>query len=590
MTGQSTTKPDLRYVAGAFLLALFILIMRNAIGAHDDAFFNDTDDAMRMVVVHDFINGQGWYDLIQQRLNTPWGAEIHWSRLVDLPLAALTLLFRPFFGLAGADIAVGYVWPLALLAVLLWLSARLALRLVGPAGVFPALILPLLAPSIISEFVPGRVDHHNVIIVLTLAIAWVTIEAIQRPRYAIAAGLLSATAIAIATESIPTIAAAALVFGFIWVLDPTRGRTARLFGLTFAIGSIVHLALYRPPSRWFEAACDVLSPVYVGVALVVAAAFTIVTLLPAPRQAWQRLLWLGALALAGLAVVVALYPECLKGPYAALDPWLQANWIASINEAMPWTTVVLQQPAVLAVGLPTLIGLGVIVYRLVRVQEERAEWAALLVFLLLSALVMFAQVRGARLALMPAMPAAAWLIVVVRQRYLAKASVWSALALVGSWVIFAGTLLTLVIGYALPARTQEVAEARTSKSPCMMPSAFEDLAAIPAERMMTPIDLGAHMLLYTPHAVVAAPYHRNQQGVRDAFRFFNDPIAEARTILDERGIGLVVICPGMAEMQGLPDRAEDSFVNLYARDALPAWLEDVSLPDAALKVFAVLPQ
>jgi hypothetical protein len=142
----------------------------------------------------------------------------------------------------------------------------------------------------------------------------------------------------------------------------------------------------------------------------------------------------------------------------------------------------------------------------------------------------------------------------------------------------------------VPGRPQQMAEARASKEPCLLPSAFADLAALPPERVMTPIDLGSHLLLYTPHEVVAAPYHRNQQGVRDAYRFFNDPIATARAILDARGIGLVVLCPAMAELKGLSSRAEDSFANLYAAGTLPSWLQDVTLPGAALQIFAVLPE
>jgi pimeloyl-ACP methyl ester carboxylesterase len=72
-----------------------------------------------------------------------------------------------------------------------------------------------------------------------------------------------------------------------------------------------------------------------------------------------------------------------------------------------------------AVGVPALLCIFVVLWRLWRVREDRAEWAALLVFLGLTAVVMLAQVRGARLAVMPAMPAAAWLIVTARQRYLA---------------------------------------------------------------------------------------------------------------------------------------------------------------------------
>lgn len=120
-----------------------------------------------------------------------------------------------------------------------------------------------------------------------------------------------------------------------------------------------------------------------------------------------------------------------------------------------------------------------------------------------------------------------------------------------------------------------------------MPEAFADLAALPPERVMTPVDLGAHLLAFTPHEVVAAPYHRNQLGVRDAFRFFNEPIDKARLILDIRGIGLVVTCAGMPEMRGRPDAAPDSFVRLYEAGRLPDWLVPQTLSGAALEVYAV---
>jgi hypothetical protein len=594
LTAAPSSRPDIRLVALVFAVAVAILLIRAVQGGAGRPFFADTDDAMRMVVVRDFLAGQPWYDLTAHRLNTPFGAELHWSRLVDLPLAMLLWIFTPLLGADMALVAVGYVWPLLLFGLLLWLSARLAQRLVGPEGVLPALVLPVLSPAIIAEFTPGRVDHHNVVILLTLAIIWTGIEAINRPRFAMACGALAATALAIATESLPTIAAGILVMGFLFVFDPAKGRTMRLFGLSFALASMAHLAVFRPPSRWLEPACDVLSPVYVGVALVVAAAFTLASLVPPPRAAWQRLALLGLLAAIGMGAVLLLYPQCLGGPYGTLDPWLQVNWIARITEARPWLVTVTELPAyALAVGLPALLATGVVLYRLWRVAEGRAEWAALLVFTLCTALVMLAQVRAGRLAIMPAMPAAAWLIVTARQRYLAAPRLRAIIGLLASWIVFSGVALLLVVTAVVDVfttRPEQIAEARASKEACLLPAAFADLAALPPERVMTPIDLGAHLLLYTPHEVVAAPYHRNQQGVRDAFRFFNDPIADARAILTARGIGLVVLCPAMAELRGLPDRAEDSFVNLYARGELPAWLEDVTLPGATLQVFAVLPE
>ena len=589
----ATPGPDRRLMALVFLVAAAILVLRTVMGRAGMPFFPDTDDAMRMVMARDLLAGQNWYDLTAHRLNTPFGAELHWSRLVDLPLALLLALFTPFLGADMALVAAGTVWPMLLLAALLWVSARLAHRLVGPDGVLPALVLPVLSPTIIAEFAPGRVDHHNLVIVLTLAMVWAGVEAVRRPRGAIACGLLAATALAIATEALPAIAAAILVMGLLWVADPTQARTMRNFGLAFAAGALVHLAIFRPPARWLEAACDVLSPVYVAVALVVGASFTLVSLLPAPRASWQRFALLGAFAIVGMAGVVLVYPQCLGGPYGELDPWLQENWIARIVEARPLFVTITELPAyAIAVGLPVLLAIVVVLARIRLVRDERAEWAALLVFLVCTALVMLIQVRGARLAIMPAMPAAAWLIVTCRRRYLATRRPRAIAALIVSWLGFAGVVLSLlvmgVVGL-VPGRAQAISEARAGKEPCLLPSAFADLAALPPERLMTPIDLGAHLMLYTPHEVVSAPYHRNQAGVRDTYRFINGPIAEARTILQERGIGLVVLCPAMAELGGIPSRAEDSFANLYAEGKLPPWLEDVSLPASPLQVFAVMP-
>jgi hypothetical protein len=596
VTSPTTSRsgPDLRIVAAVFAVAAIILVVRALVGRAGLPFFADTDDAMRMVMVRDFIQGQGWYDLTAHRLDTPFGAEIHWSRLVDLPIALLVMGFTPFLGADMALVAAGYAWPMLLLLILLWLSARLAWRLLGPDGVLPAVILPVLSPAITAEFTPGRVDHHNVVILLTLAIAWAGVESIRRPRFAILGGLFAATALAIATESLPSIAAAILVAGLIWVFDATRAATMRNFGLAFALGSMAHLAIFRLPSRWLEPACDVLSPVYVGVALAVAVAFTLASLIPIRGPAWQRLLILAGLGAAGMAVVILLYPQCLGGPYGELDPWLQSNWIAGIVEARPWTSTILDMPAyAVAVGVPALLATLVVLYRLWKVEADRGEWAALLVFIVLAAVIMLAQVRGARLAIMPAMPAAAWLIVMARQRYLAAPQLAGIAGLVLSWLVFSGVILALLVTATInlvPGRAQQVAQARASKEPCLVPSSFADLAALPPERIMSPIDLGAHIMLFTRHEVVAAPYHRNERGVRDAFRFFNDPIADARAILQERGIGLVVLCPAMPELRGLPSRAEDSFANLYARGEIPAWLDDVSLPDSPLKVYAVLPE
>ena len=82
----------------------------------------DTDSAMRLAGVRDLLHGQAWFDTGQHRMNTPYGLPMHWSRLVDAPLALLMLVSEGFALRA---------WPLALFAGVLFLLARLAARWAG---------------------------------------------------------------------------------------------------------------------------------------------------------------------------------------------------------------------------------------------------------------------------------------------------------------------------------------------------------------------------------------------------------------------------------------------------------------------------
>ncbi|MEO5805589.1 hypothetical protein [Devosia sp.] len=594
MTSQHRTAPhvNLLLVLAVFAVAAGTLITRAVVSGATTPLFADTDDAMRMVVVRDFLNGQNWYDIVQHRLNTPFGAEVHWSRLVDLPIATIIAIATPFaFG--HAEQVAAYIWPLSLLLVLLWLSARLTLRLVGPDGVLPALILPVLSPAVTAEFTPGRMDHHSIQIILTLAMAWASIEALKRPRFALLAGVLCATALAIGTEAVPAVAAAIAAFALLWVLGEMQAKALRWFGLSFAAAALVHMAIALPPSRWLVPACDALSIFYVGAAVVVGVLFTGLSVWPkAAVSPWPKLIAAVITGAIGIAAVLAIDPLCLHGPYASLDPWLISHWIDAIAEAKPWWNSLWDLPAyTIAVGVPGALGLILIGLHL-RQHKDRGEWLVLLMFLASATLIMVLQIRGSRLVTLPAIPAAAWLIVSARARYLNSQKLRDAIGLLASWLAFSG--IVIVIGVTLiiariPSHAQQIAETRGDRFACLMPDAFADLKGMAPEQLMTPIDLGSHMLLETPHSVVSAPYHRDAEGVRDTFDFFNEPIAKARTILVRRGIGLVVTCPAMPEMQGQVDAAPDSFVRLAEQDALPSWLKQVS-SSGPLKIYAVQPQ
>ena len=579
---------DWRIVALFFLLIGLAYVLKAIYGT--TPLLNDTDDAMRLVEVRDLLGGQAWYDLVQHRMNLPFGGDMHWSRLVDAPIAGLILLLRPLFGAQAEQITL-FVWPLLLLLALLALSGWLAVRLAGPEGLLPGVALPGFSIITLTEFAPGRIDHHSVQILLALVMLAALFEVIdKRPRFALLGGLAAAASIGVGVESLPAVGAAIAAQGLLYVLDREHRAGLFWFGLSFALSTLVLLAAALPPERWFTPYCDAISAPFALVAVAVGAGFVLLALL-APRH-WGGRLALGTVAGAAvIALLVIAYPQCLRAPYANLDPYLLSHWIARIDEARPvWELGLKDLPYLIGVGVPALLALLVALIGLLRSDGARRErLVAYAVFVCLALAVMALQIRGARLATSLAAPGAAVLIASLRARFVARRSPLTLIGLVGAWMASAGLVLGLVAALLVPEDTTEKAAAKEAADAmaCRRPTAFASLAALPPSRLLAPVDLGSHLLAFTPHAVVAGPYHRNGSGLLDTYRIFNGPIAEARTILAARGIDYLVLCPGMPELRGQPDAAPDSLVKLYARGALPDFLVRVPLASTPLELYRV---
>src|SRR5690606_19446866 len=122
----------------------------------------DNDDVMRLVQIRDLLAGQGWFDLMQYRLGLGGGTLMHWSRLIDLPIANLVMLFSLFTSPAMAEASALFVWPLVTALPILYATALGGGVLGGAPGRLVALTLAFLFVLGINRFQPGSIDHHNV--------------------------------------------------------------------------------------------------------------------------------------------------------------------------------------------------------------------------------------------------------------------------------------------------------------------------------------------------------------------------------------------------------------------------------------------
>ncbi|HEX5644799.1 MAG TPA: AcrB/AcrD/AcrF family protein, partial [Erythrobacter sp.] len=178
----------------------------------------DTDDNMRISQVRALLAGQDWFDLRQYRLNSPAGADIHWSRFVDLPLAGLILAARPFVGGANAEMFAVAVAPMLPLILLLWTLTLTARRLIDRRAFPLALITLFFAGSAAAMFMPTRIDHHGwQLAILSLAVSGLADP--KRARGGATVGIASALSLAIGLELLIYLAVAGCAQVLFWIDD-----------------------------------------------------------------------------------------------------------------------------------------------------------------------------------------------------------------------------------------------------------------------------------------------------------------------------------------------------------------------------------
>ncbi|RYD87174.1 MAG: hypothetical protein EOP61_36095, partial [Sphingomonadales bacterium] len=161
MTDASLTNARLRLgVFALWLLACAILLYiarANIAGLQ----MWDPDDYLRLQQVRDWLGGQSFFDITQYRIDPPDGVTMHWSRIGDLPIAALILLLRPVLGPAVAELVAASAVPLLILGGSLSALALITARLAGRRAALVAAMLATTAPLILFHVMPLRIDHHG---------------------------------------------------------------------------------------------------------------------------------------------------------------------------------------------------------------------------------------------------------------------------------------------------------------------------------------------------------------------------------------------------------------------------------------------
>lgn len=575
-----------------FVLFLWLAVMVPAGLVRFDAIADgtawDTDDFMRMVQVGDWLGGASWFDLRQYRLDPPLGVPMHWTRLADLLPAGLTRLAAAA-GYPDQAPLFAALLALPLLALPLMAAVETAGR--GLLGRGRAAFAPIvmLVGGVIVPFAPGKVDHHGYQVLaagLALLMLMLCLLFPHRRAPAATAGLALAGGLWVGMEILPWAALFFLALGLVWVMrGGTAARAARDAALALCAGAAAVAMATIEPAAWFAPACDGFSVASVALGGALALAWTVLTLVPSRFGPIRRLACGAVAGAAVMAGMLLMFPHCAEGGYAAVDPELAALWLKDVTEAQPITTILRTYPGLgLGLALPPVIAFAVALARGVRTHgRQRLLWLVLALHLAAGMAGLLWQIRVFYFTYLYALLPLAWLVGRIRDRLGRGRRLTAALAFTAALLLVSPAPWLM----ASPLLGASFDKAASAAGDCSIGPWGPDLAGPGV--MAAYIDMGPEILWRTRKSVLAAPYHRNNDGNLAALHLFTATDEEAaRWIARDRHIDWIAVCAASPEATLYRGKSTPSLSDRLLDGAAPSWLAPLPPKDgSALRLFRV---
>ena len=508
---------------GTFLLIAIGLLAGDAVNGST---VQDIDDIARRLQIADLLRDGEWHDLTWPFLAMPEPYVSPWSRLVDLPYVLVTWLFQPALGQDAAFEIARFVVPLLWLIAYAWLAVRLIREILGEQPSLPQIGAAAVASLFaVIEFMPNRVDHHNVQIVLLLALC---LGIVSKHRFAgILVGVASVLSIAVGLECAPYIALALAGVAIHAALAPNSTMVARLSLTGWSLLAFTLPAgLLLTGGALFQTQCDALSAPWASALIaagVVAAGAPIIWKRLGLHSPTARLGVLVAGALVVLGVLWTAFPECHAGPYTMINETAHTYWISNVIQEKGPAGAFARGENLLVLIFMVLLALTLGAW--MNPKTYRSPVLILLLIATLGTLLTAWQMRNFKFpaALLPLfLPL---FIERVRENGGARRAI--AVLLPPALLLASFALLIKPTGRALTLIDYMEGDACRDAD-------LSSLETLPASRIMAPLGLSLTLAEYisdtgSPHKIAAMPFHRASPGIERVFQTFALTNPELRT-------------------------------------------------------------
>lgn len=310
---------------------------------------------------------------------------------------------------------------------------------------------------------------------------------------------------------------------------------------------------------------------------------------------------LAAVVLGSISVGMlwTLFPECAGGGYAALGTDMETYWLAQISETRSLAALAGDDPAlILSLAGSAFAGVVAAGVYLRRRWRHAEGWIAL-GFLLAGWAMLSWQIRGAFFATAFAIPFGAWAAVRARQVWVADRSTFKLAGFVLATSVAAAAVWNTAAEQLQARLTPAVTlasyvERKGSAEACLQPEAFAALREIPEGIMLNHFTLGTGVLQWTQHAVMAAPYHRDADGVMAMITAMRSEPSVAQGIVTETAADYVLVCSALPEtdfyarhpVDGVAP--EDTLAARLESGDMPEWLAPVALTGTPLRLYRII--
>ncbi len=478
----------------------------------------DIDDDLRLIQIKDYLMDGNWFDRVLPQISMPEPYLSPWSRLVDLPYILFTKLLGLFMSQDSALLWATYVVPLLLLTALLAIifkTARYFTR--GIISPLSWIAIPLFGLFVLQEFMPGRIDHHN----LQFLAMMMMVFGISQPKsgggYLI--GLSAVMSVAIGLEAVPFIATAlATLAVFALKADGLSQEKIWRAGTVMAVLTVPASALLISRSELGQTYCDSLSFPWIAGLSGVGIIFTSIKFWPKDRTFWQRVIFLSLPLLILLIGLSLIFPQCLKGPYGLIGETERMFWLDNVVQEKTtfWLSGYESGARLFSFFLIALLSFTLLLIKFFNAREAMDSRYYIIIAICTTAFILAAaQIRYVKFFILFTLPIIPFVYTDLRARIKSHKKLY--IPILGMFIL-AGTLHWVAPKRALPQDINLIMDTALCEDTDF------DAALSPQNpgRIIAPLFLSMSLAKaeLPDHPVAAIPFHRAAPGIRRTASLF----------------------------------------------------------------------